>query len=158
MHTPDEIKKGLEDTIIIYKSPCSNFVSEALQKVTANIAKEALAYIHQLETKSHQLERERDAAVDCLAMTKECKTCKHFSSHTASEEPCRYCGIRQNAWEWRGVETRTGANDGCTDASGVQRDRNGMSVPTNAPEKICPSTKLPCIACVPVAPCAREKE
>lgn len=64
---------------------------------------ELLTKVKQLEAKCHQLERERDAAVDYLAMTKDCKTCKHFP-HAASEEPCRSCGVRQANWEWRGVK------------------------------------------------------
>lgn len=118
MKTPDEIKKGLE--CCSTKKPCPSCPMWDECKEAASLKPlwdNALAYIQQLESanaelltkveqltaKCHQLERERDAAVDYLAMTKDCKTCKHFS-HAASEEPCRSCGVRQANWEWRGVK------------------------------------------------------
>lgn len=117
MRSPDEIKKGLEccsgrdnacDGCPYANGECSLFSKVAtdalvlIQQLEAANA-ELLTKIKQLEAKCHQLERERDAAVADLAITKECKFCKHFS-HAASEEPCRYCGVRQSNWEWRGVK------------------------------------------------------
>ena len=123
MKTPDEIKKGLEDTIVIYKSPCSNFVSEALQKVTANIVRDALAYIQQLEAElekerlMHQhtyehaelFKEERDAAVKDLKNISACSDrysctyCKYREPNNQCNHEC-YPYTESWGWEWRGLK------------------------------------------------------
>ena len=105
--TPDEIKKGLDDIFVIYRSPCSNFVSEALQKVTANIVKEALAYIQHLE-------REKDALLKDLRATDPCDNCKHCETAWECDGDCSFCYHSETCqcrecdddshWEWAGIK------------------------------------------------------
>ena len=76
------------------------------------ICYDALAYIQQLE-------RERDAAVADLRVARHCRTCEGFN-HEPSDQPCLSCGVGGKNYKWRGVkDTRTGASDSCTGASGV---------------------------------------
>lgn len=102
MKTPDEIKKGLENAFTIYNSASSYFLSETFQKVTANIAKESLSYIQQLETKCHQLERERDAAVEACGKFP-CESCVE----SENGDNCNWCAVvngRRTGYVWRGVK------------------------------------------------------
>ena len=108
MKTPDEIKKGLECCIPRYESnhwvTCSDecpYRSEGAfcRNVMQNNVR---AYIHQLE-------RERDAAVEDLETMGEarayCDTCLHNNTNH-KEEPCSSCmsGYLINNWQWRGVQ------------------------------------------------------
>ena len=116
MKSPDEIKKGLEccvdgfscRTTCPYTTPFFN-----IEKCTQALAADALALIQQLQaenaekdTRIHQLEAERDEAVDLVR--KGCFSCKH-EGNEIWEEPCNSCrrtGGCENAdlWEWRGVQ------------------------------------------------------
>lgn len=129
MRNPDEIKKGLE--MCTHGADCGHCPYTLLECSHNQMEKDAVSYIRQLEASNaelltkvkqleanvkyhkdgfdtllaecEKLERERDAAVDYLAIAAECKACKHFS-HAASEEPCRSCGVGRSNWEWCGVK------------------------------------------------------
>ena len=55
-----------------------------------------------LRDKLKQLKAERDAAVKDLSFVSECRVCKHYGCNI-SKEPCRYCSVRNDKWEWRGL-------------------------------------------------------
>ena len=80
MKKPDEIKKGVLECCIT----------------------ELLTKVEQLETKCHQLERERDAAVkDCASVP--CKTCKK----NTKDGFCHTCSLIDGCCTghvWRGVK------------------------------------------------------
>lgn len=127
--TPDEIKKGLEmylshseeecaymcrDSECPYKEPlspnggsCGDLIrSDALayiQQLEAANA-ELLTKVEHLEAKCHQLERERDAAVETI---KEETGCRYCAKYTFTEDyvsnDCLDC-INKCNWEWRGVK------------------------------------------------------
>ena len=102
MKTPDEIKNGLnhcsEDGCkqCLYKYDCD------MADGFSVLAGDAIAYIHQLE-------RERDAAVEDLETMGEamayCDTCL-YNNTNCNEEPCIRCmsGYLINKWQWRGVQ------------------------------------------------------
>ena len=135
MKTPDEIKKGLfccwEDGCATcpYDDDCTmgeNFM---------DVAKDAHAYIQQLESDNEnkqkridelvsrlaEVERERDAAVADLS--DRCQYCKHISCDDEDENsPCKDCMQRKGGvpfapmirtcFEWRGVcEENTGGGN-----------------------------------------------
>ena len=55
-----------------------------------------------MEERVHQLEAERDAAVDGLKSNCTCPECKYFSDDI--QEPCRGCKPNDSKFEWRGVQ------------------------------------------------------
>lgn len=101
MKTPEEIKKGLfccwEDgcTTCPYDDDCTmgeNFM---------DVARDALTYIQQLESRLAQAERERDAAVrDCARFP--CYTCNEKGNGDFCHQ-CRTTGTFRSLHEWRGV-------------------------------------------------------
>lgn len=124
MKTPDEIKKGLRfaetnclyvercEDICPYNKDCDVSDPDRMTETPRAIVADALAYIQQLE-------RERDAAVADLRVARHCRTCESFN-HEPSDQPCLSCGVGGKNYKWRGVkDTRTGASDSCTGASGV---------------------------------------
>lgn len=115
MKTPEEIKKGLE---LIGCTSIVEFIKAAQYGPDYDcdeaIAKDALAYIEQLESRLAQVERERDAAVadlkDCA--DGHCIHCKNINlaaecdfggeCYTCLNEECP-CHERNCRWQWRGV-------------------------------------------------------
>ena len=119
MKTPDEIKKGLfccwEDGCATcpYDDDCTmgeNFM---------DVAKDAIAYIQQLESRLAQVERERDSAVGDLQEAARdgavCTACKHdeeFAEACAEADfdckqckqtcMCKTCNANSN-YEYRGL-------------------------------------------------------
>lgn len=112
--TPDEIKKGLECCVgkCAFHNPCPY---EREPDCFASLKKDALALIqslqdcnaqllqkvHELETKCHRFEAERDAAVNVLRQ-QGCAFCVHLNNEPW-EAPCRYC-CDSGRWQWRGVQ------------------------------------------------------
>lgn len=96
--TPDEIKMGLveaiEEASWVVEGGDAHDLIDAVEKAHASMA-DALACIRQLEA-------ERNKAVKDLVFVCDCRVCKHYG-HKANEGPCRFCGIRQAHWEWRGL-------------------------------------------------------
>lgn len=93
MRTPDEIKRGLK---------CCNCSTCPYKKDNcANVDRDALAYIQQLE-------RERDAAVqDIEQIAKDYGVCFcDYCKYGDDEEECakRNCNGHRNDFEWRGVQ------------------------------------------------------
>lgn len=110
MKTPDEIKKGLEFCLA---GPCPGaecpYYEKELFRCGYFKSKDALAYIQQLETKCHQLERERDAAVADLTQAKDCDTCRYNTECKTGKLDCYGCNVEEcPCWacqyEWRGVK------------------------------------------------------
>lgn len=105
--TPDEIKKGLEcaEKKMCYMKGCPYYKTDNGDGSCIEENRiDALAYIQRLENHIgeltemvRRLERERDAAVEDLKLTK-CETCKYYT-------PGYFCiGCRRgDQWEWRGV-------------------------------------------------------
>ena len=67
--------------------------------------KNAAKEIAELETKCHQLQKERDALFEVAERCHHCADCKYYNVGW-DEEPCSEC--RNNIghtlhWEWRGV-------------------------------------------------------
>ena len=108
MHTPDEIKKGLEYCVQL-ACPLEECPYYDAESCAQDKTYDALAYIQQLETERHQLltkcerlERERDAAVADLSEVvtmlvlygRDCNYCKHRKNRV-----CDNCHF-----EWRGVK------------------------------------------------------
>ena len=129
MKTPDEIKDGLEDSMReLLRSANEGYPDEmidSMENAHARMA-DALSYIQQLEaanaelltkteqleTKCHQLERERDALAadfklyrernikgDCGAYA--CDLCKYGGKY---EGPCPQGCTGINHWVWRGMK------------------------------------------------------
>ena len=122
MATPDEIKKGLEycghqsRRKVCHKCPFNVTMEDCI----AWMASDALAYIQQLEAanaelltkvkqleaKCHQLERERDAAVEDMSLYAMCEACKRGTDRIDAKCPfiddCQY-GTKGH-FEWRGVK------------------------------------------------------
>lgn len=104
MKTPDEIKKGLACCTIL-EEECIKCPSGGCPG-SPSLHDDALAYIQQLETKCHQLERERDAAVDDMTTVIYngaeivCQFCKHKDEHKCAQ----ICGFGFRGFEWRGVK------------------------------------------------------
>lgn len=88
MKTPEEIKKLLKN----YRNYTFNL---------KDLLADALAYILQLE-------RERDAAVQCIPRA--CGWCKHVIDYGLSNTPgcknpeCRNISGINTGWQWRGVQ------------------------------------------------------
>ena len=127
--TPDEIKKGLECCAASY-ADCHKECPYKLDCDGSQILKDALALIQQLEAdkqqlegllahmnqlrdaaagralkmeeRVHQLEAERDAAVDGLKSNCTCPECKYFSDDI--QDPCRGCKPTASKFEWLGVQ------------------------------------------------------
>lgn len=84
MKTPDEIKKGLECCIPRdYESTCRKCPysrDDSSAECIADLEKDALDYIQQLESHLAQVERERDAAVQDVSNAKWmlCHVCKNY--------------------------------------------------------------------------------
>ena len=99
MKTPDEIKRGLKCCAYATCNGCP-YAEDGCATNQEMI--DALEYIHQLE-------RERDAAVEDLETMGEarayCDTCLHNNTNL-KEDPCSSCmsGYLINNWQWRGVE------------------------------------------------------
>lgn len=103
MKTPDEIKKGLETCST--KKPCTSCPMWEECKEASSLKPlwdNALAYIQQLETKCHQLERERDAAVKDISMGSRCTVCRKFFKNDGDCSGGVYCVPLR--FEWRGVK------------------------------------------------------
>lgn len=105
MKTPDEIKKGL----LVCSSPesydCPDCTYYGESHCGDKQAADALDYIQQLETKCHQLERERDALLEYLTDTHyvHCSICKHNTGEGAAG--CkRIREVKGPCFEWRGVK------------------------------------------------------
>jgi hypothetical protein len=65
---------------------------------------ELLTKVEQLETKCHQLERERDAALNDVSLFPECGTCKYDPRKKGYiPNDCDDCVGHCN-WVWRGVK------------------------------------------------------
>jgi len=100
MKTSNEIMKSLRIHGLSPRSGCVGCAYRNGSKIpgtcTAQLLKDTIIYIKQLE-------QERNAAVEDLAIIRDCKVCVHFG-HNAYEEPCRSCGISQRNWMWRRVE------------------------------------------------------
>lgn len=95
--TPEEIKKGLECRARWGTAECKQKCSECDTYVpgfTGTAAKEALAYIQQLE-------RERDAAVQDISIGRCCATCKDDDAFS-----CIHCNemVEFENWQWRGAQ------------------------------------------------------
>lgn len=117
MKTPDKIKKGLECCNGKWvgthfrgcDSECPYYSEQPFCKNVRN--HDTLAYIQQLE-------RERDAAVEACGKFP-CESC----AESENGDNCNWCAVvngRRTGYVWRGVkDTRTGASDSCTGASGV---------------------------------------
>lgn len=103
MKSPEQIKKGLEccqtDMTTKYKvcGKCGYFNNGFGCENT--LMKEALAYIHQLE-------RERDAAVEdmteAMRGSEQCTYCKYLSQDDKCTRPMHELGGM--CWEWRGAQ------------------------------------------------------
>ena len=118
MKTPEEIKKGLKCSSIIFDPACSGDC-DSCEYHTPNypldkLDGDALAYIQQLETRLSQAERERDAAVNELPHN--CWNCKYHRDtpieeiDTGGRTIHRYCDAdycypdeENSSWLWRGV-------------------------------------------------------
>lgn len=117
MKTPDEIKKGLQqccDTgVSCTGCPYDNDCHDPLS--TVNVEMDAVHYIHQLESRLAQVERERDAAVaDLESVDEKYETLKSMIDDvTFNHEPYGlYLDFRaaadaivehEHADVWRGV-------------------------------------------------------
>lgn len=108
MKTPEEIKKGLD---CCGKTNCDgcpyDFDCETPYEACA---RDALAYVQQLESQLTQAERERDAAVAEWKRTKMdsesmCCTCKHGLIVNSSRCRCvsPFPCDEGEEWQWRGV-------------------------------------------------------
>lgn len=95
--TPEEIKKGLECCL---RMDCGSCPYMTMEDECRDIFDHALAYIQQLE-------RERDAAVQCIPRA--CGYCKHVIDYGLSNTPgcknpeCRNISGINTGWQWRGV-------------------------------------------------------
>lgn len=116
--TPDEIKKGLEHCST--KKPCASCPMWDECKESASLKPlwdNALAYIQrleaantelltnveQLEAKCHQLERERDAAVECIGrLMVILKTYPYAATNGCAYQA--YCEIQKYVENMRGVK------------------------------------------------------
>ena len=102
MKTPDEIKNGLNHCSEDGCKQCPYKYDCDMADGFSVLAGDAIAYIHQLE-------RERDAAVEDLETMGEarayCDTCLHNNTNH-KEEHCSSCmsGYLINNWQWRGVQ------------------------------------------------------
>ena len=125
MKTPNDIKNGLKyaetnclyveccEDICPYNKDCDVSDPDIMTEIPRAIVADALAYIQQLE-------RERDEMAEELHGR--CEVCAYYNSMS---DKCAYCKHNADAWngcednwEWRGVkESCTGASDGCTGAS-----------------------------------------
>ena len=100
--TPDEIKNGLNHCSEDGCKQCPYKYDCDMADGFSVLAGDAIAYIHQLE-------RERDAAVEDLEAMGEsmayCDTCL-YNNTNYKEEPCSSCmsGYFINNWQWRGVQ------------------------------------------------------
>ena len=137
--TPDEIKKGLEHCIngtscrgCPYCEECAiasdcNPMHKDLQEYIQQLESDKqqlegmLAHMNQLrdaaarralqmEERVHQLEAERDAAINDIMHT--CATCKHYFFNKDDGSDCEYdcldgpdgCHNGNTRWEWCGVQ------------------------------------------------------
>lgn len=114
MKSPDEIKKGL---FCCWEDGCATCPYDDDCTMEANfeqLAKDALAYIQQLESRLAQVERERDAAVADLKDSGDCRYCKNldlsdncgFGNCCTCENdkcPCCKCDRKNDHFEWRGI-------------------------------------------------------
>lgn len=101
MHTPDEIKKGLEccvqGNVCRKNCPYGNSL-HGIVECTTNLSRDALAYIHQLEA-------ERDALLTYLTDSRyvHCSICKHDTGEGVMG--CkRIREVDGPCFEWRGVQ------------------------------------------------------
>lgn len=120
MKKPEEIKKGLEcvSTLVPIYEDCGECPyavdSESFAVCGQMVSADALAYIQQLEEKATlydeavadalQFEKERDAAVNCIART--CTTCAHLNVDDVGIMVCQIpggCSV-DNEWQWRGAQ------------------------------------------------------
>ena len=95
MRKSDEIKKGLEHCSEDGCNKCPYERECTFSDGFSELAKDALLYIHQLEA-------ERDAAVEDLKSYRACHGCKHLG--VGFDEPCLHCDFENNCFEWRGVQ------------------------------------------------------
>ena len=115
--TPEEIKRGLECCSVdgLSCSNCSYCVS--CDADIHALERDALAYIQQLENHIgeltemvHQLERERDAAVEQLRKGgRACSTCKFSEDIPENDKICEECRLTgtkllYSNWEWVGPQ------------------------------------------------------
>ena len=125
MKTPDEIKRALDNCST--KKPCpscpmweeckeaaslkplwDNALTYIQQLEAANA--ELLEKVEQLEKKCHQLELERDAAVEAIKSHRSCIDCKHSTIIPDGKWIWTDCPKRdgrcldKDLWEWRGVK------------------------------------------------------
>lgn len=120
MKPPEEIKKGLlcDGNVLPHECEKCAYGGHEFGCVD-QIERDALAYIQKLESRLAQVERERDAAVQCLMeATKEgavCTGCRHdLGIDGRCEEAdfdCKQCKIpcmcktckKNSNYQWRGV-------------------------------------------------------
>lgn len=111
MKTHDEIKKGLgyHGWTLCDKECSYGEMKGTGYDCSSELCGDALIYIEQLETKCHQLERERDAAVEDIPRA--CGYCKWFEINrggnmTECHNPngCRNISGVNTGFEWRGVK------------------------------------------------------
>lgn len=104
--TPDETKRALVTCteLVMPKEVQHQAMLDALaciQQLEVSNA-ELLTKVEQLETKCHQLERERDALMQ--DMQRSCFTCKNFNGDVEClKTMCDKCIMWRN-WVWRGVK------------------------------------------------------
>jgi hypothetical protein len=108
MKTPDEIKKGLRVCVndacgCSEKCPYFNSSSNGVDCASV-MHTDAITYIHQLESRLAQVERERDAAAKDLYAHDKCLVCKQelFGDGSYIQNACFDCVKRCN-FKWRGV-------------------------------------------------------
>ena len=109
--TPDEIKKGL---FCCWRDGCATCPYDddcIMGENFAGLARDALTYIQQLESRLAQVERERDTAL--CDMTKSCVFCKHSYLNNPGIDYCKFVECCQNyaRFEWRGVCERNTKED-----------------------------------------------
>ena len=78
MKTPDEIKKGMKACLELECSSCPFFFGK--EHCTLEMARDALAYIEQLERSLAQAEQERDVLAAALEGIKFCGDCLYLYS------------------------------------------------------------------------------
>lgn len=104
MKPPEEIKKGLS---YCANDSCLECPYDLGLRCGDEVILDALAYIHQLESRIAQVERERDAAVNDLKEVVEgacgCDVCgKSDEGYTDLPPHCKYADD-DDCWQWRGV-------------------------------------------------------
>lgn len=99
MKTPEEIKIGLTRCADGDCDGCSYEGWTCAQEVLAD----AIAYIQRLESELEAVKRERDAAVQDMAVIKFCELCRDDDTRDHLPFACTFCGSGKTNWRWRGV-------------------------------------------------------